>query len=534
MAERRPRQRPSPEALLEAARREERGRGRLKIFLGAAPGVGKTYAMLEAAQAKRQDGVDVVVGVAETHGRPETQALLDGLEVIPRRRVAYKGTWLEEMDLDAVLARKPQLVLVDELAHTNAPGSRHPKRYLDVEELLNAGIDVDTTVNIQHVESLNDVVAQITRIRVRETVPDSILDRADDIEVVDLTPDDLMQRLKEGKVYVPEQAQRALDHYFSPGNLTALRELALRRTAQRVDQQLLTHMQAHAIAGPWAAGERILVGISEDPRCAGLVRYAKRLADRLHAPWTVLYVESRRSFHLSEEERDRIADTLRLGERLGAEAMTIPSGGRIADDVIAFAQAHNVTQIVVGKATRPRWFEILHGSVVHELVRRSGNISVHVIAGDDDGEPVPQKTVRTKAEAKPVEAVPYGAALLAVAAALGIGKAVQPVIGLENVDLVFMTAVVAVAVRFGLWPSLVAVLTATLCYNFFFIPPLYTFTVADPANVAALIFFTIVALLVSNLAAHVRTQARHGPGPGSDHGGALCVQPQARRCGHPR
>ena len=317
MAERVPRHRPSPEALLEAARREERGRGRLKIFLGAAPGVGKTYAMLEAAQAKRQDGVDVVVGVAETHGRTETQALLDGLEVIPRRRVAYKGTWLEEMDLDAVLARKPQLVLVDELAHTNAPGSRHPKRYLDVEELLNAGIDVDTTVNIQHVESLNDVVAQITRIRVRETVPDSILDRADDIEVVDLTPDDLMQRLKEGKVYVPEQAQRALDHYFSPGNLTALRELALRRTAQRVDQQLLTHMQAHAIAGPWAAGERILVGISEDPRCAGLVRYAKRLADRLHAPWTVLSVESRRSFHLSEEQRDRIADTLRARRAAG-------------------------------------------------------------------------------------------------------------------------------------------------------------------------------------------------------------------------
>src|SRR4051794_12176576 len=262
-------------------------------------------------------------------------------------------------------------------------------------ELLNAGIDVDTTVNIQHVESLNDVVAQITRIRVRETVPDTILDRADDIEVVDLTPDDLMQRLKEGKVYVPEQAQRALDHYFSPGNLTALRELALRRTAQRVDQQLLTHMQAHAIAGPWAAGERILVGISEDPRCAGLVRYAKRLADRLHAPWTVLYVESRRSVYLSEEERDRIADTLRLGERLGASGMAIPSSGRIADDLIAFAQANNVTQIILGKARRPRWFEILHGSVVHELVRHSGNISVHVIAGEDESEPVLKKTVRS-------------------------------------------------------------------------------------------------------------------------------------------
>ena len=247
-------QRPSPEALLEAARREERQSGRLKIFVGAAPGVGKTYAMLENARAKRKDGVDVVVGVVETHGRKETQALLDGLEIIPRKQLEYKGKWLEEMDLDAIVARRPQIVLVDELAHTNAPGSRHPKRYLDVEELLSRGIDVYTTVNIQHIESLNDVVAQITRVRVRETVPDQVFDRADAIELVDLTPDDLIQRLKEGKVYVPKQAERALEHYFSPGNLTALRELALRRTAERVDEQLLTHMQAHAIPGPWAAG----------------------------------------------------------------------------------------------------------------------------------------------------------------------------------------------------------------------------------------------------------------------------------------
>src|SRR3954470_2207272 len=301
--------RPSPEALLEAARRAEGRRGRLKIFLGAAPGVGKTYEMLQTARAKRQDSLDVVVGVVETYGRKETQALLDGLEVMPRRRVEYKGAWLEEMDLDAVLARKPQLVLVDELAHTNAPGSRHPKRYLDVEELLNAGIDVDTTMNIQHVKSLDDVVAQITRIRVRETVPDSILDRADDIELVDLTPDDLMQRLKEGKVYVPKQAERALKHYFSPTNLTALRELALRRTAERVDEQLLEQMQAQAIPGPWAAGERILVCVSEDARSAGLVRYAKRLSDRLHAPFTAISVESRRTLQLGEERRDRIADT---------------------------------------------------------------------------------------------------------------------------------------------------------------------------------------------------------------------------------
>src|SRR5579871_642484 len=269
--------RPSPEALLDAVRHE--GRGRLKIFLGAAPGVGKTYEMLLSAQAKRREGMDVVVGVVETHGRRDTEALLDGLEIIPRREIDYKGHRLAEMDLDAILARRPQLVLVDELAHSNAPGSRHPKRYLDVEELIAAGIDVFTTLNIQHVESLNDVVARITRIRVRETVPDNVLDRADDIEVVDLAPGDLIQRLREGKVYVPEQAERAVRHYFQPGNLTALRELALRQTAQRVDEQLLSHMRAHAIAGPWAAGERVLVCVSEATNTPALIRYARRAAD---------------------------------------------------------------------------------------------------------------------------------------------------------------------------------------------------------------------------------------------------------------
>jgi two-component system sensor histidine kinase KdpD len=502
-------QRPSPEALLEAARREERRGGRLKIFVGAAPGVGKTYEMLQQARAHKQDGYDIVVGVAETHGRKETQALLDGLEVVPRRRLEYRGQWLEEMDLDAIIARHPQIVLVDELAHTNAPGSRHPKRYLDVEELLNHGIDVYTTVNIQHIESLNDVVAQITHVRVRETVPDSVFDRADGIELVDLTPDDLIQRLKEGKVYVPKQAERALEHYFSPGNLTALRELALRRTAERVDEQLLTHMQAHAIPGPWPAGERILVCVSEDPRAAGLVRYAKRLADRLHGPWTALYVESRRSLQISEEERDRIADTLRLAEALGGEAVTIPSAGRhIADDVIGYAQANNVTQIVIGKSARTRWFEILHGSVVHDLVRRSGNISVHVIAGDElSAEPVPKKSVRAAEEAPPLDIRPYAFALLAVALALAAAEAIEVLIGIENVDLVFLTAVVGVAVRFGLWPSLLASVVSSLCYNFFFLPPIFTFTISDPTNVAAFGFFTIVAIVVSHVAARGRTQA---------------------------
>ena len=507
--------------MLEAARREERKSGRLKIFVGAAPGVGKTYEMLQQAHARKQDGYDIVVGVVETHGRKETEALLGALEIIPRRRLEYKGQSLEEMDLDAIIARHPQIALVDELAHTNAPGSRHPKRYLDIEELLSRGIDVYSTVNIQHIESLNDVVAQITHVRVRETVPDSVFDRADAIELVDLTPDDLIDRLKEGKVYVPKQAERALEHYFSPGNLTALRELALRRTAERVDEQLLTHMQAHAIPGPWAAGERLLVCVSEDPRAAGLVRYAKRLADRLRAPFTALCVETRRSLQWSEEERDRVADTLRLAEALGGEAITVPGGSRsIADDVISFARANNVTQIVIGKSARSRWFEILHGSVVHELVRRSGNISVHVIAGDELAcDPIPKKTVRAAEGAAPFEPWPYLVALAAVAAALGVGELIHPLLGVENVDLVFLTAVVGVAVRYGLWPSLLATVASSLCYNFFFLPPTYTFTITDPTNLAALVFFTVVAVVVSHFAARGRSQTVGRARPCA-HGGA--------------
>src|SRR6516225_233631 len=487
-----PEQRPSPEALLAEARRQERGStGRLKIFVGAAPGVGKTYEMLQTARAKLKEGVDVVVGVVETHGRRETEALLEGFEVLPRKPTIYINRILSEFDIDAALKRRPSLILVDELAHTNVPGSRHPKRYQDVEELLKSGIDVYTTLNIQHIESLNDVVAQITHVRVRETVPDSILDRADDIELVDLTPDDLIQRLKEGKVYVPKQAERALKNYFSPANLTALRELALRRTAERVDEQLLEHMRARAISGPWAAGDRILVCISEDPRSVGLVRYAKRLADRLRAPWTALYVQARRALQLSEEEQDRIALALRLAERLDGVALTVPAGsGSIADDILDFARKNNVTNIVIGKSTRSRWFEILHGSVVHELVRRSGNISVHVIAGEEiENEPIPKKTVKAAAQAASFDLRPYLFALGAVAAATVVGEAIWLSIGAESIGLVFLTAIVAVAVRFGLWPSLVASIAASLSYNFFFMPPIYTFTIADPANVTAFIFF---------------------------------------------
>ena len=501
--------RPSPEALLAAARREEGRVGKLRIFVGAAPGVGKTYEMLHQAHARKKDGYDVVAGVVETHGRKDTETLLQGLEVIPRRHVNYKGQTLEEMDLDAIIARRPQIVLVDELAHTNVEGSRHPKRYLDVEELMSHGIDVYTTVNIQHIESLNDVVAQITHVRVRETVPDAVFDRAEAVELVDLTPDDLIQRLKEGKVYVPKQAERALEHFFSPANLTALRELALRRTAERVDEQLLTEMQSHAIQGPWAAGERILVCISEDPRCAGLVRYSKRLADRLHGPWTALYVEGRRAAQLSEDERDRIADTLRLAEALGGEAITLPASDRdIAEDVTRYAQANNVTQIVIGKSARTRWFEMLHGSVVHDLVRRSGNISVHVIAGDAiAGDPIPKKSVRAAERDETFNPRPYVAALVAVALALGFGELIEAWVGVGNVDLVFLTTIVAIAVRFGLLPSLLASVASALAYNFFFLPPIYTLTITDPSNLVAFGFFTLVAIIVSSVAARARTQA---------------------------
>jgi two-component system sensor histidine kinase KdpD len=504
-----PEQRPSPEALLEAARREDRSTGRLKIFLGAAPGVGKTYEMLQSAHARLRAGADIVVGFVETHARPETEALLRGLEVIPRKRIEYRDQTIEEMDLDAVIARKPQIALVDELAHTNAPGSRHPKRYLDVEELLSRGIDVYTAVNIQHIESLNDVVAQITHVRVRETVPDSVMDRADAIELIDLTPDDLIQRLKEGKVYVPKQAERALEHYFSPGNLTALRELALRRTAESVDEQLLNHMQANAIAGPWAAGERILVCVSEDPRAAGLVRYTKRLADRVHAPWTAISIETRRSLQLSDAQRDQLADTLRLAESLGGEAITIPAvERRIADDVVNFAQANNVTQIIIGKSTRSRWFEIVQGSVVHDLVRRAGNIGVNVIKGDElPSEPLAKSAVQTATQSQPFNPRPYLMAGLITAIGLGAAALIKPHFGIENVDLVFLTAVVIVAVRYGLWPSLLSSIVASLAYNFFFLPPIYTFTITDPTNVIAFFFFMLIAILVSNVAGRVRAQA---------------------------
>ncbi|HUO88196.1 MAG TPA: sensor histidine kinase KdpD [Rhizomicrobium sp.] len=496
--------RPSPEALLEQARKE--GRGRLKIFLGAAPGVGKTYEMLTQARQKRLEGVDVVIGVVESHGRIETDALTKGFEVVPKRRSLYKGHVVAEMDIDAVLQRRPRLVLVDELAHSNAEGSRHPKRYLDVEEILAAGIDVYTTVNIQHIESLNDVIAQITRIRVRETVPDEILDEADEIELVDTTADDLLQRLKEGKVYVKAQAERALRHFFSPGNLTALRELALRKTAQRVDRDMTEYMQAHAIGGPWPAAEHILVCVNEHPSSAELVRRARRAADNLKASWTALYVESPRHLSLSEVEKDRVADTLRLAQRLGAETATLP-GRDIAQTVLDYARKNNVTQILIGKSERSRWFELLHGSVVRDLMRSSGAISITAVLAE--GAAVAPKSVKTRPSIDGLAWEAYGWSSLATAVTIGVGWVLNGTMAhaLGSVGMLFLVPVLLSAVSFGLRPALFTAFVSVMAYNFFFLPPLYTFTIADPNNWLSFSVLLLVAVIAGNLAARVRQQA---------------------------
>ena len=493
--------RPSPEALLQQAGVE--GRGRLKIFLGAAPGVGKTYEMLSQARQRRVDAGDVVIGVVETHGRIETDVLTKGFDIIPKKRILYKGRVLAEMDLDAILVRKPKLVLVDELAHTNAPGSRHPKRYQDVEEILGNGIDVYSTLNVQHLESLNDVVAQITHVRVRETVPDSILDRADDVELVDLTPEDLLQRMKEGKVYFPEAAERATQHFFVPGNLTALRELALRRTAQRVDAQMVNYMRAHAIQGPWEAGERVLVCIDERPGSTALVRYTRRLADKLRASWTAIHVETGRAESLSEAERDRVAEALRAAERLGGGAVTVPAAN-VTDGVLDYARANNFTQIVASKSQRSWFSELWRRSPALEIIRRAGDISVHVVPDQLSramkGRPRPPLFGGAARDSKA-----YLGSFAMVGVALLLGLALRQV-HITNVALVFLTAVLASSVVYGLWPSLAACVVSALAYNFFFLPPYYTFTIADPENVVALFFFVLVAAIASNLMAGVRAQ----------------------------
>jgi len=372
-----PGNRPDPDKLLAHIKADDRQReqGRLKIFFGYAAGVGKTYAMLEAAHQRKAEGIDVVVGYVETHQRVETEVMLKGLEVIPPKAILYKNIQLLEMDIDKILERKPRLVLVDELAHTNVPGSRHMKRYQDVEELLSAGINVYSTLNIQHLESLNDVVAQITGTKVHETIPDRVIDEVTDIELIDLPTGELLNRLKEGKVYIPEQAERAIENFFRQGNLTALRELTMRRAAERVDDQMLDYMGKRLIPGPWPAGERLLVCISPGAISERLIRTARRLADELKAEWYAIFVETPRQARMSVEERDRVDRMLRLAEELGAKSITIP-GSSVAETVTDYARNQNITKIIIGKSRRSKWSELLRGSVADQLIRRSGPIDV--------------------------------------------------------------------------------------------------------------------------------------------------------------
>ncbi len=497
--------RPDPEALLTEAQREERQRrsGKLKIFLGYAAGVGKTYSMLEAAQQRRAEGVDVVGGLVETHGRPETEVLLTGLAVIPRRRVSYRGFTLEEMDLDAVLARRPELALVDELAHTNAPGSRHTRRYQDVEEFLASGIDVYTTLNVQHIESLNDVVAQITGVIVRETVPDKVLEEADEIILIDLPPDELIQRLHEGKVYVPEQAAQAVRKFFRPGNLTALRELALRHLAQRVDQQMRTYMGAHAIPGPWPAGERVLVCLSPDPRAEQLVRAGRRLAASLDAEWLAVYVETPEHSRLPASTREQIARALRLAEELGAEAVTL-TGISPPQEVVRFARARNVTKILAGASRRSKWERLLRGSLVDWIIRHSENMDVYVIS-TPVGPARPGAALRSR---PPTAVWPYVLSAAIVAAVTLVGQLFHRRLQPTNFTMLYLLAVVLVALEWGRGPAILAAVLGVAAFDFFFVPPRFTMTVADTEYLLTFAGLLAVGVVISTLATRVQGQAR--------------------------
>lgn len=493
--------RPSPEAFLREAAQE--GRGRLKVFLGAAPGVGKTYEMLTQGLNRKRAGVDVVVGVVETHGRAETELLTRDHEIIPRLDIEYQRRTLAEMDVDAILARHPALVLVDELAHTNVPGSRHPKRYQDVEELLAAGIDVFSTINIQHIESLNDVVASFTRVRVRETVPDRILEAAE-IEVVDIPPDELIQRLKDGKVYIPHEAARALNHFFSKSNLSALRELALRRAAQAVDAQMLDYIKAHALAGSFAAGERIVVAINEMSSAPELVRAAKRLADALRAPWTALHVETRRTQELTDAERQRLNGTISLAAQLGAATATIPASS-VVHGLVAFAGDAHATQIVIGKSSRSWWFELRHRSIVDQLVRDMSNVAVHVLPAERDALPETRGRQRkTGSWGRPQN---YLWSSLMVAGVTGMAVVLGEFLNIANVAMLYLLPVMAAASLFGLRAGLFATVLSTLAYNFFFLPPVGTLSINNPENVVTVLVLLAVAFVTSNLAARTCDQA---------------------------
>jgi two-component system sensor histidine kinase KdpD len=499
-------QRPSPDALLRDAARE--GKGQLKIFLGAAPGVGKTYKMLSVGAERLRGGTDVVVAVVETHGRAETEALVAPFEIVPRQEIDHRGHILREMDLDAVLARRPALALVDELAHSNAEGCRHPKRWQDVAELIDAGIDVYTTLNVQHVESLTDVVASFTKVRVRETVPDSVFEDAE-IEVIDLPPDELIQRLEEGKVYVPDEASRALGHFFSKPNLSALRELALRKAAQSVDRQMLEHLDAFALPGTFAGGERVLVAVSEQAGMDRLVRVAKRLADALRAPWTAAYIETPRAQTFGEAQKRTIADALRLAASLGATIATVPAES-VMEGLRAQIEGLRATQLVIGKSRRSWWFEMRHGSVVDAMLRISEGLAVHVIPAEAPTSRTSKPGSGSRSNADLGGAADYAAVAGLIGGTTLVAHLLERFIGVNAIDLVYLAPVILAAALFGMVPGVVTGVLAAAAYNFFFLDPRYTFTVDDPQAVIALFVLVGIGAFTARLTGRLKSRATLG------------------------
>ena len=498
--------RPDPDLLLARVREEEdtRVRGRFKLFFGAAPGVGKTFSMLEAAAARRMEGIDVVIGIVETHGRKDTLRLTDGFEAMPLRTFEHRGTALEEFDIDAAMQRHPALLLVDELAHTNAPGSRHAKRWQDVHELLGAGIDVYSTLNVQHVESLNDVVAQITGITVRETVPDSVIAEADEIELVDVSPEVLIERLRDGKVYLPEQAARALDRFFRKGNLLALRELALRQTANRVDADMRGWMRRSGIVGTWAATDRVLVCIDSGDRQHQLVRRGARLAEALNAEWLALSVEPVVAGGFSDEERAAVAETLRLAESLGARAVAL-NGDRVADAIATFVEVNNITRLVVGQ---PRTRSFLHRfwrrpSVLNALLQRVTNVDVLVVSDQvaTEGTPPPRRRL------PPPPTLGYAWAAGTVGVVTAIGILLRSRVSTTDIAMLYILGIAVVGSRARYRPALMASVLAIAAFDLCFVPPFYTFAVSDADYVLTFVMMLVVAILVSRITSMLKAQA---------------------------
>ena len=498
--------RPDPDKLLEQIHEEGRrsSRGKLKIFFGYVAGVGKTYAMLEAAQHQDAAGVDIVVGYVETHDRPETDALLEGLEALPVLDIDYRGIKLREFNLDAALARHPAIILVDELAHTNASGLRHAKRWQDVDELLAAGIGVYTTLNVQHLETLNDVVRDVIGIQVRETVPDRIFDEADSVEIVDLPPGELLERLRQGKVYMPAQAARAMDSFFKGPNLGALREITLRRTADRTHVHVENARLASGVPQQaWRISETLLVCIGPSPTSAKVIRASKRMAASLSARWIAASVETARTRVLTDEQRLRLAENIRLAERLGAETVTL-AGDNVAEEIVSYARSQKATRIVIGKSRQPRWRSLIAPNIVEHLLRESGDLDIYVIQGlGDAAEP-----------ALPVRRAPqpwrhYTATIGLVVAAAVVAWLFQ-VAGLSeaNKAVAFLPAIVLAATWWGLKPGILAALASVLAFDFFFVPPYYTFAVRDVQYLITLIILGAVALLVGTLAARLRRQVQ--------------------------